>query len=68
MAPHNKNNSPSQDFKQAEMMINQSIAKMENETHIEYNSSINREDKKPSRFRLCRKLRRLIGINPLETG
>lgn len=46
MTPHDKNKSPDLDYKQAEKMINQSIAKMEDKTHIEYNGSINRNEKK----------------------
>lgn len=60
MAHHEQDNSPSLDYKQAEMMINQSIAKMGNETHIEYNTIINRDDKKPNKLKICRLLQRLI--------
>ena len=60
MALPNQDNSPSLDYKQAEMMINESIAKMGNETHIEYNTSINRDDKKTNKLKICRLLQRLI--------
>lgn len=60
MALADKNISPPQDYKQAELMINQAIAKMDEETHIEYNSSINREDTKPRRLKISRLLYKLL--------
>ncbi len=59
MAPHDKDTSPTLDYRQAEKMINLSIAKMENETHIEYKATMNRNDKKSWRLALSRLLHKL---------
>ena len=45
----NKNNVPS-DYQQAEKMIDKTISEMEENTHIEYGSTIERRDK-PSHFK-----------------
>lgn len=55
----NKNKAPS-DYQQAEKMIDKTISEMEENTHIEYGSTIERRDK-PSRFKwLNQRMKRLF--------
>lgn len=52
------NSSPNAQFLKAEQMIDQAIASMGNETHIEYGSTMERKSK-PSRWKeWLRRLRR----------
>ena len=44
-------------FKQAERMINEAIANMGNETHIEYGSTMERKDKPPVWKKWLRRMR-----------
>lgn len=47
-------------YRQAERMIDQAIANMEGETHIEYNSSIERDSKPRLGIRLKRWVNKLL--------
>ena len=55
MAPHIKNELIPSDYQQAEKLINQAIANMDEQTHIEYESIILRNDK-PKRLKWFKKI------------
>lgn len=55
MAPHIENELIPSDYQQAEKSINQAIANMEEQTHIEYGSIILRNDK-PTRFKWFKRI------------
>lgn len=55
MAPQIEKEKIPSDYQQAEKSINQAIADMEEQTHIEYGSIISRNDK-PMRFKWFKKI------------
>jgi hypothetical protein len=55
MTPHNEKGITPSDYQQAEKSINQALANMEEQTHIEYGSIILRNDK-PTRFKWFKRI------------